>query len=466
MALGAASSGDLDSAVVRVATTVLPTRHGTFDLVAYEEPDTGTEHVALVLGRLADPLSPPPLVRLHSECLTGDALGSFRCDCGEQLDASLALIARQGRGAVLYMRGHEGRGIGLGAKLRAYALQDTGVDTVDANTRLGYLTDARKYGAAAHMLRELDVQRIVLVSSNPAKEHALEALGIEVVRRAPLIVAERAANRVYLETKRARMGHDRPLSVEQVWSALLAGAPPAHASGAAADLVDRYGDLAVARDTVLAQLGQSADGFIAARSGDAVFVTGEEDREHLHRLRALVDGVVVGVGTVVADDCRLTPRSVPGEPATRVVLDGHGRCPRDAHVLTVADAPTLWLRGPGCAPAYPPAAHVEVVELAIDDAGRFPPSAVLDLLRGRGLRRILVEGGGRTVSDFVAAGVVDRLWLTIAPVLIGDGVPGLRFEGSPRMADALRPPVRRFPLGADLALEFALTPHGSRPAPR
>lgn len=438
--------------IERMADTVLPTQHGTFRMTAYRD-DSGEEHVVVSVGiHDDDPLdAPSPLVRVHSECLTGDALGSRRCDCGEQLQHALHLIAQEGRGAVVYVRGHEGRGIGLVEKLRAYELQDTGVDTVDANLQLGHPADARTYDQSAAMLADLGVRSVRLLSSNPAKEQALTGLGITIEERRPLIVPPRPENERYLATKRERMGHDRHALDE--WELLLAGQVPS--SGV---LADRYGPLVVGGRTVplvVAQLGQSIDGFIASRTGDAEYVTGDADREHLHRLRALVDAVVVGAATVAADDARLTVRAVPGDNPVRVVLDPRGVLPHDTPTLTDGAAETLWVVGPEVeVPASGLADHVEVVRW--EDDGPMAPRRVLDLLAARGLPRVLVEGGGRLVSAFVEAGEVDRLFLTTAPVLIGDGVPGLRVGGTDRLADALRPAARRWVLGEDVVTEFVL----------
>ncbi|WP_308221461.1 RibD family protein [Kocuria flava] len=239
------------------------------------------------------------------------------------------------------------------------------------------------------------------------------------------------------------------------WAALLAGeVPAAHGPGAA--LAERYGPL-VARDgpLVIAQLGQSLDGFIASRTGHAEFVTGPEDREHLHRLRALVDAVVVGAGTVAADDCRLTVRAVAGEHPVRVVLDPSARSPRGATVLTDGAAPTLWVVGEDAVVAGRLAGHVELLRLPAPGR-RLAPAEVLAALAHRGLDRVLVEGGGRTVSGFLAAGTLHRLFLTTAPMLIGDGVPGIRFPGADHLSGAVRAPVRRFVLGEDLCTELRL----------
>ena len=192
--------------VQQVATTTLPTAHGTFTAYGYRDLRTGAEHLALVSG---DPDAPAAVVRLHSECLTGDVLGSLRCDCGPQLKASLAKVAERG-GVVLYLRGHEGRGVGLLAKLEAYALQDLGRDTVDANLELGLPADAREYGAAAAMLADLGVHQVRLLTNNPAKVEGLAAHGVHVVDRLPLVMAPTEHNAIYLDTKRDRMGHDLP----------------------------------------------------------------------------------------------------------------------------------------------------------------------------------------------------------------------------------------------------------------
>jgi GTP cyclohydrolase II len=440
------------SRVTHVATTRIPTRHAEFVAHAYRDERTGDEHVVLTLGDIADPAAGPPLVRLHSECLTGDALGSQRCDCGNQLEAAQAAIAAEGRGAVVYLRGHEGRGIGLADKLRAYALQDDGLDTLEANVALGLPVDAREYGAAVAILLHLGVSSVRLMSSNPAKESGLRALGMEVSRLG-LRVQPGPHNVEYLRTKHRRMGHDSPTS-EHEWSELLDGRVPF-----GGELATRYGPLVAAGPRlVLGQLGQSLDGFIASRTGDACFVTGTADRTHLHCLRALVDAVVVGVSTVTADDCRLTVRAVSGRSPVRVVLDPGARAPRDAHVLSVADAPTLWLVADDTPAPPAPAPHVEMLRLPrVERDLGFAPAQVLDALAARGLGRVLVEGGGRTVSGFLQAGALDRLLVTVAPLLVGDGVPGLRFQGRDRLADALRASCRRFALGDDVCVELDLT---------
>ena len=190
----------------RVAQAGLPTRYGTFEMFVFGTPDH-KEHVALTLGAIDD--GNPVLVRAHSECLTGDAFGSSRCDCGEQLDESLRFLQEQGRGVLLYLR-QEGRGIGLTKKISAYALQEQGLDTVEANHALGLPEDMRDYRVAAEMLLDLGVRRARLLTNNPAKIEGLERYGVEVVERVPLGISPNPSNLGYLRTKREKMGHLLP----------------------------------------------------------------------------------------------------------------------------------------------------------------------------------------------------------------------------------------------------------------
>jgi 3,4-dihydroxy 2-butanone 4-phosphate synthase/GTP cyclohydrolase II len=189
----------------RQAQTRLPNAFGLWQAYGYRHEIDGTEYVALVLGDVAG--GTDVLTRLHSECLTGDVFGSLRCDCGAQLEAAMAAISAEGRGVVLYLRGHEGRGIGLLSKLQAYELQDAGVDTVDANTELGLPADAREYSAGAQMLADLGVRSVRLFTNNPAKVTGLTACGVDITARVPLVTAVTPYNLRYLVTKRDRLGH-------------------------------------------------------------------------------------------------------------------------------------------------------------------------------------------------------------------------------------------------------------------
>jgi 3,4-dihydroxy 2-butanone 4-phosphate synthase / GTP cyclohydrolase II len=194
--------------VQRVTQTRLPTTHGTFTAYGYHNGVDDTEQLALVYGDLGD--GDDVVARLHSECLTGDVFSSLRCDCGPQLHAALEAVVQHGRGVVVYLKGHEGRGIGLLHKLRAYSLQDAGHDTVDANLELGLPADSRDYGTGAQILSDLGVRSVRLLTNNPAKHAGLEVYGIPVHERLPMPVSPTAENLRYLRTKRDRMGHDLP----------------------------------------------------------------------------------------------------------------------------------------------------------------------------------------------------------------------------------------------------------------
>ena len=190
--------------VHRVAEAKLPTKWGEFTAVAYKSDVDTAEHVALIMGDITSP--EPVLVRVHSECLTGDVFGSLRCDCGEQVDLAMRSIKTEGRGIFLYMR-QEGRGIGFHNKLKAYALQDKGLDTVDANISLGFAPDLRDYGVGAQILTDLGIKEIKLLTNNPKKVISLEGHGLKVVQTVPIIVSPNPHNKRYLETKQKRMGH-------------------------------------------------------------------------------------------------------------------------------------------------------------------------------------------------------------------------------------------------------------------
>jgi len=191
--------------VTRIGQAQVPTEWGAFTCTAYRSQIDDIEHLSFSIGDVDD--GQPVLVRVHSECLTGDVFGSRRCDCGPQLDSAMRLIGETGRGVVVYLRGHEGRGIGIGHKIRAYSLQDKGLDTVDANTELGLPIDSREYGIGAQIIADLGVTKLRLMTNNPSKYGGLAGYGLEVVDRVALDTHATPENIKYLETKRDRMGH-------------------------------------------------------------------------------------------------------------------------------------------------------------------------------------------------------------------------------------------------------------------
>jgi diaminohydroxyphosphoribosylaminopyrimidine deaminase / 5-amino-6-(5-phosphoribosylamino)uracil reductase len=282
---------------------------------------------------------------------------------------------------------------------------------------------------------------------------------LRVLSRTPRTVGEA----IHVQAPAGRESRLR-VAPDGTWSTMPEPLPGAR------HLLDLFLPVALAPDIVVAQAGQSLDGRIATTTGHSHYVTGPEDLLRLHRLRALVDAVVVGVGTVVSDDPRLTVRGVEGENPVRVVLDPRGRTPPGAGVLTDGAAPTLILRGDGAfAPPSGPGveAGVEVLPLPVRSAAGFDPADVLGLLRSRGLRRVLVEGGGITVSRFLQAGVLHRLHVTVAPLIIGSGRPAFTLDPVATLDRAIRPRCRHFTLGADVLfdLELDATPRDSARRP-
>lgn len=413
--------------VTEVARVPLGTSYGEFELRAFEVA-SGTVYLALVRGDVGD--GRPVLTRLHSECVTGDALGSLRCDCGAQLREAARLIAAEGRGVLLYATGHEGRGIGLVNKLRAYTLQENGLDTIDANLHLGFPVDAREYGDAAACLERLGVRAVHLLTNNPRKVAALRDAGIVVDDALALRTAAHLRNVEYLRAKERRLGHDAP-----------AGIPLDGDVGEAANVFRLLGHASAPRSRpyVVLKYAQTLDGRIAARGGDAKWISGESERRISHALRAACDAVLVGVGTALIDDPQLTVRMVPGPSPLRVVLDSTLRLPPGAQVLNhdAATAVVTTARAPeeSCERLRDRGVGVHVVAggpcgVALDEA--------LQSLRKLGVRSVLVEGGARVITSFLAEKLVDRVVVGIAPAIIGSGIEAVGDLGVARVADGLR----------------------------
>lgn len=411
-----------------VARLSLPTPFGQFELRGFESA-TGFVHLALVKGRIGKGRS--VLTRLHSECLTGDALGSLRCDCGVQLRMGLRAVAAEGRGVVIYTTGHEGRGIGLVNKLRAYVLQEEGADTVEANHRLGFLADSRDYREAARVLTLLGVRSIRLLTNNPEKTRAARSAGLLVEEVVPLPVAPHIRNVRYLETKRRRLGQDG-LAASPLRRAATASVPDV--SALLGPVIDPGW-----RPFVIVKFAQTLDGRIATSGGDSKWISGESERAISHGLRAACDAVLVGAGTVIADDPQLTVRMVPGSSPLRVVLDSTLRIPLDARLLD-GDAATIVLTTDR-APRERGAALAErgvAIRRVQAGPGGVDVAAALRTLRAAGIRSLLVEGGSRVITSMLAAGVVDRVIVGIAPSILGSGTEAVGDLGSIHMGDALR----------------------------
>lgn len=409
-----------------VANLTLPTPFGEWRARAFDW--AGGVHLCLLRGDLGE--GEDVLVRMHSECLTGDALGSLRCDCGVQLRHSLRTIAAEGRGVLVYSTGHEGRGIGLANKLRAYMLQDDGLDTFAANVHLGFEPDHRSFHDVAECIRMLGVRSVRLLSNNPQKAAALVDAGICVREIVGLPTAAHARNVPYLRTKQAVMGHAAPMGDPVVDGV----GPPPDVTALVGDVRRRPG-----RPYVVLKYAQTLDGRIATSTGDARWISGEEERRTSHALRATCDAVLVGLGTVLADDPQLTVRMVPGACPIRVVLDSRLRIPDDVRVLA-DDAATVVvtteaspaerrdeLRSRGVSVLVVPACP-HGVDLA----------AGLEALSAAGVASVLVEGGAAVITSFLSERLADRLVVGISPRVLGAGTDAVRDLGVTDVAASIR----------------------------
>jgi 3,4-dihydroxy 2-butanone 4-phosphate synthase/GTP cyclohydrolase II len=422
---------------VQVATVALPTPYGEFQGHAFE---TGSGFVYLALVRGTVTTGPAVLTRLHSECLTGDALGSLRCDCGVQLRSSLRAIAAEGRGVLVYATGQEGRGIGLVNKLLAYVEQDHGADTVDANLRLGLPVDLRSYDDAAAVLLELGVRSVRLITNNPAKATGLAAAGVHVEQVQPIPTAAHIRNNGYVRTKQQRLGHHDSATPLNGWDepvldvTELLGAVRAHPD----------------RPYVVLKYAQTLDGRIATSSGDSKWISGADERAISHALRAACDAVLVGVGTVVSDDPQLTVRMVPGASPVRVVLDSTLRTPSTARVLDDAAATILFTTDratPGRVDELR-ARQIGVRLVPAGPGGADLTSALTDL-HATGVRSLLVEGGAKVITSVLAEGLADRLIVAVAPTILGAGTEAIGDLGISTVASGVRLTNRSLHVMAD-----------------
>jgi GTP cyclohydrolase II len=453
----------------RLVSVPLPTSAGVFEAQAFECA-SGSVYLALVRGEIDG--GDDVVTRVHSECLTGDALGSLRCDCGVQLQVGLRAIAAAGRGVLIYATGHEGRGIGLVNKLRSYAEQDRGADTLDANLALGLAVDARGYTDAAAVLRTLGVRSVRLLTNNPQKVKGLRASGIAVVAVEPLATAPHSRNLGYLRTKERRLGHVRPAG-EAV------GEAAGEVVGEADVVADRPLDLPPAVDVsslvgpvaalpdrpfVVLKFAQTLDGRIATATGDARWISGEAERRVSHALRAACDAVLVGIGTVLQDDPQLTVRMVPGASPLRVVLDSTLRVPDSAKLLD-ADAVTTILTTDRSDPARRQSLAARRVGVQVLPAGAngVDVGAALGALRGAGVETLLVEGGARVITSLLGAGVVDRLIVGVAPTIIGQGTEAVGPLGITSIADGIHLVNRSMHVvGDDVLLSWDISPAAGR----
>ncbi len=419
--------------IVRNVSARIPTVHGEFRLDHFMTAGDAGEHLALVRGDIEG--REDVLTRVHSECFTGEVLGSQRCDCAAQLDAAIEAVAREGAGILIYLR-QEGRGIGLRDKLHAYNLQDQGLDTVDANLQLGHEADERDYGMAARILESLAARSIRLMTNNPQKVERLRELGVDVRGRVPISGPVTAQNLDYLTTKAQRMGH--LLTLETPNADALSG-----------PFVPQEEKLAIAakrrRPFVTLTYAQSLDGSIARADSLPLNLSGSRSAEMTHLLRSSHDAILVGIGTIIADDPRLTVRLADGKDPQPIILDSRLRCPLNATLLeSYRTAP--WFAARHDAPVERQieleASGARVLRLPAREAdGLVDLTALMSALYEDGIRTLMVEGGARVITELLAAQLVDHVVITIAPTLVGglhavtntNGMSGARFPRLLRM---------------------------------
>ena len=405
----------LEATVTRITSARIPTDYGEFHLVYYTNTVDDKSHLAFYMGD--DLAGEDTLVRIHSECLTGDIFGSRRCDCGEQLDQALQLIAEEGRGALIYLR-QEGRGIGLLEKIRAYNLQDEGHDTVEANLILGHGADERSYALGSCILKDLGINSVRLITNNPEKIEALEADGIKVSDRVALPSTIHPENSRYLMTKVERMNH------------MLQ--PPVHRSrprrvtslNLKQEIEDWLNDRAASfqsesRPFVTLSYAQSWDGSITTHSGEPLSISGEESMQITHQVRSLHDGILVGVGTVLSDDPQLTVREWSGSNPQPIILDSQLRTPSSAKLCSHPDKRCWVITANSEAQSQGGNFEVLTVHGDEDDSQHASLDAAMQLLRDRGIKRLMVEGGANVITAFLQQRLVDAVVLTIGPKLVG-----------------------------------------------
>lgn len=401
--------------VDRRTSARIPTADGEFSLSLYQNTHDDKDHLALVCGDVDG--KDGVLVRVHSECFTGDVLGSLRCDCGEQLNTSMRKVAEEGEGVVIYLR-QEGRGIGLLSKLRAYNLQDEGYDTVEANRMLGHGADERDYSIAAMILEDLGISSVRLLTNNPEKVENLEEYGTNIKKRVPLEPHINRHNADYLRTKVDRMRHILDLGP-------VNGQVRRNIHGNSLRSLEQRTESyfeETGRPFVTLTYAQSLDGSIASSSGEPLPISGEKSLRFTHRLRDLHDGILVGIGTVLADDPRLNVRLGSGDHPVPVVLDSSLRFPPEATLLECEGPSPLIFTGPDAPPEREDALEkrgATVVQLSCGPDGGICVDSLLEALGERGIKSLMVEGGTEVLTNFLRKHQAQRIILTIAPMFVG-----------------------------------------------
>eukprot|EP01135_Chromosphaera_perkinsii_P008732 Nk52_evm65s1444 gene=Nk52_evmTU65s1444 len=443
--------------VEKSAQARIPTVEGDFELALYHNNSDEKEHLAMIYGDL-DIAKPVP-VRVHSECFTGEVMGSLRCDCGEQLHLAMEMIAELGYGIIVFLR-QEGRGIGLAEKLKAYNLQDKGYDTVEANVMLGHGPDERTYDIAGLILKDMGVSNVQLLTNNPKKIESLENLGLSVENRIPVVPKKlNMYNTPYLKTKINRMKHMLSFSEESILKTVAnnvntnekdvgpeftfcASGSENVGSGngvggekvetakvrkvkceeccATEENVKKENPGEKPRTQVTLTYAQSLDGSISSIDKSPLRISCEESMKLTHQLRVEHDAILVGIGTVLSDNPRLTARLVEGKNPQPVVLDSQLKLPVDCNLMKNSLKPFIF-----CGTNASEAKKSEltglgatVIATAEDANGKLCLASVVEKIYGLGLTSLMVEGGASVIKSFLCSELVDNLVVTVSPSIV------------------------------------------------
>ncbi|MFP3867377.1 MAG: GTP cyclohydrolase II RibA [Desulfobacteraceae bacterium] len=422
--------------VTRRVQARIPTEWGEFELILYEDNQDYKENLALVRGHIVG--QKDVLVRVHSECFTGDVLGSQRCDCGAHLLRAMQVIAEAKAGVLVYLR-PKGGGLALLKKLQAYHLQDQGLDTMAANLGLDHHPDERDFDIAALILKDLGVRSIRLLTTNPPKIERLENLGVGIMDRVPLESRTTLDNASYSGSRLEHRPHMAlPQSSANFCEDQSLGAKLQEIKSEGADNRRKKG-----RPLVTLTYAQSLDGSIAARPGHPLTISCSQSRVFTHCLRAVHDAILVGIGTVLADNPRLTVRLVPGESPQPVLLDSRLRFPSYAHLLQDGNR-RPWIATTAAAePGRQDDLERQgalIFRLPVGSCGGIDLAALLAKLGEMGVNSLMVEGGAQVINSFISSYLVDQVIITVAPVLVGglrafDSVSRLPYGKFPRLAE-------------------------------
>lgn len=418
--------------IKKQVSTLIPSKYGSFELSLFTTNQDNKEHLVLTYGIVRKTLN--VLVRIHSECLTGDILGSLRCDCGEQLQMSMSKIAIEGKGIIIYLR-QEGRGIGLIEKLKTYNLQDLGKDTIDANLALGHKEDERSYEIAAQILKDLQIKSIRLLTNNPRKIEALNNHNLSVTARVPIKGPISSHNAFYLLTKVKKMQH-------------FSGEDELRELFDKCNLPKRNH-----RPLVTLAYAQSLDGAISHHEKERLILSSQESLVMTHKLRSQHDAILVGIGTIISDDPLLTVRYCKGKNPRVIVLDSKLRIPLNARILQNSKSPIIF----STKNANPEKKkflaqmNVNIIEIDSTNNERINLNLMLEKLFILGIKTVMVEGGREIITNFVNEKHVDKVVITIAPIFIG-GVSVLSREINKALDFPRLKNIIQYKLGNDIII--------------